>query len=68
MTLLAAIPPGCSRKLSLVLILVAIHAERVLDLESRLLARRNMTGRALHLGMRKDQWEARLRMIPNQKS
>ena len=63
--LFAAISPGSPGKLPVVFILVAIHAERILDLESSRLSGWSVAGRTLHLGMRKHQWKSRLRVICN---
>jgi len=61
----ASIVPGRSRELPLVLILVAVDAERVLDFELRVFAGWHMTGRALHFCMGKDEGKTRLCVIGN---
>lgn len=61
--LLATVAPGLCRKLALVLILVAIHAEGKLDLVASLLASRNMAVGALDLGVGRDKREAGLGVI-----
>lgn len=63
MALLAAVAPGRCGKLPFVLILVAIHAERIFDLEPRVFSRRNVARGALHLSVRNSEREARFRVI-----
>ena len=66
-TLLAAVPPRSACKLSVVFILVAVHADCKLDLEPRLLTCGRMAGSALDGCVRKDQGKASLRVICNVK-
>lgn len=54
-TLLATVAPRIGRELTPMLILVAIHAERKLDLVARSLAGRDMAVSALQLAVRRDQ-------------
>lgn len=61
--LLAAIAPRFGCELALVLILVAIHTLRKVDLVAGLLASRRMAVGTLHFAVRKHQWEARLGML-----
>jgi len=65
--LLAVVLPGRRSELALVFILVAIDAERKLDFELCVFARRSMAGSALDRSMREDEWEAGLRVIRNGK-
>ena len=64
-TLLAAIIPGRPSKLPFMLILVAINAKCVFDLEPRIVAGWYVTLGALDRRVRKDQGKARLRVVRN---
>ena len=66
-TLLAFVVPGSPRKLPCMFVLMAIDAERELDLETSFFPRGNMTRGTLYRGMRKDQRKAGLRMVSNRK-
>lgn len=63
MALVATITPGFSGELSLMFVGVAIDALREFDLEPGTRASRHMTRGALHLGMRKREWESSLGMV-----
>jgi hypothetical protein len=65
MALFTSVIPGRTRELPLVLILVAVDAEWILDLESRLFASRQMTWRAIHFCMGKYQGKTCLCVIGN---
>ena len=65
---LALVIPGGPGELSCMLVLMAIDAQRELDLKTSVLARWDMARGALHVAVGKDQWKAGLSMIRNGES
>lgn len=63
MALFASVVPRGAGELPCMFVLMAINAERKLDLETGVFPRGNMARGTLHPSVGKDQWEAGLCMV-----